>query len=93
MDGGKDDRFWEVLNSDIVKGDVVTEVMTKVVVDEGILSGGNWWTVLLLLKLGNGLVDKIKESFGGGEIKGQVLRLQWALIVQLVLRVDWWQVL
>jgi len=45
--------------------------MTKVGVDEGILSGGNWWSVLLLLKLCNGLVDETKEAFGSGEIGGQ----------------------
>jgi len=37
-------------------------------VDEGVLSGGNRWTVLLLLKLGDGLVDKTEEAFGSGEV-------------------------
>jgi len=46
------------------------EVVTKVGMDEGVLSGKNQWMVLLLLKLGDGLVDKTKESFGGGEISG-----------------------
>ena len=40
-------------------------------VDIGVLSGRNWWTVLLLLKLGDGLVDETKESFRGGEIGGR----------------------
>jgi len=44
------------------------EVMTEMGIDKGVLSGGNWWTVLLLLKLGNGLVDETKESFGSGEV-------------------------
>jgi len=39
--------------------------------DEGILSGGNWQSVRLLLKLGDGLVDKTKESFRSGEIGGR----------------------
>jgi len=39
------------------------EVVTKMGIDEGILSGGNQWMVLLLLKLGNGLIDETKESF------------------------------
>ena len=46
------------------------EVVTKVGVDEGVLSGGNQGSVLLLLKLGDSLVDKTKEAFGGGEIGG-----------------------
>jgi len=49
---------------------VVAEVVTKVSVDKGVLSGGNWWLVLLLLKLGNGLVNKTKEAFRSGEIGG-----------------------
>ena len=44
------------------------EVTTEVGMSEGVLSGGNRWTVLLLLKLGNGLVDKTKESFRSGEV-------------------------
>jgi len=47
---------------------VVAEIVAKMGVDEGVLSGGNQWTVLLLLKLGDGLVDEIKESFGSGEV-------------------------
>jgi len=50
---------------------VVVEVVTKVGMDEGVLSGGDWWTVLLLLKLGNGLVDETKESFRSGKIRGR----------------------
>jgi len=50
---------------------VVAEVVTEMGVDKGILSGGNRWSVLLLLKLGDGLVDKTKETFGSGEIRGQ----------------------
>ena len=71
MDGGKDDRFWEGLNCDVVEGDVVAEVMTNVGVDKGVLSGGNWWSVLLLLKLGDGLVDETKESFRSGKVRGR----------------------
>jgi len=71
MDQGKENGLREGLDCNVVKGDVVAEVMTKVGVDKGILSGGNWWTVLLLLKLGNGLVDETKESFGSGEIGGR----------------------
>ena len=50
---------------------MVVGVVTKVGVDEGVSSGGNWWPVLLLLKLGDGLVDETKESFGSGDIGGQ----------------------
>jgi len=50
---------------------VVAEVMTEVGMDEGVLSGRNQWMVLLLLKTGNGLVDKTEEVFGGGEIRGR----------------------
>jgi len=50
---------------------VVTEVVTKVGVDEGVLSGGNQWLVLLLLKSGDGLVDETKETFRSGEIRGR----------------------
>jgi len=50
---------------------MVVEVMTKVGVGEGVLSGGNQWLVLLLLKMGDGLVDKTKEAFRGGEIGGR----------------------
>ena len=49
---------------------MVAEVVAKVGMDEGILSGGNQWSVLLFLKLGDSLVDETKESFGGGEIGG-----------------------
>ena len=48
---------------------MVMEVVTEVGVDEGVLSGGNRWSVLLVLKLGDGLVDETKESFGNGEIR------------------------
>jgi len=58
VDGGEGDRFGQLLNCNVVKGDVVVEVVTKMGVDEGILSGGNWWAVLLLLKLGDGLVNE-----------------------------------
>ena len=47
---------------------MVAEVVTKIGVDRSVLSGGNWWLVLLLLKLGDGLVDETKESFRSGEI-------------------------
>jgi len=50
---------------------VVTEVMAKVVMDKGVLSGGNRWSVLLLLKLGDGLVDEAKKSFGNKGIRGR----------------------
>ena len=50
---------------------MVAEVVTEVSMDEGVLSGGNWWSVLLPLKLGDGLVDKTKKSFRSGEIGGQ----------------------
>jgi len=50
---------------------VVAEVVTKVGVDEGVLSGGNRGLVLLLLKLGDGLVDETEEAFRGGEIRGR----------------------
>ena len=49
---------------------MVTEVVTEVVAGEGVLSGGNRWMVLLLLKLGDSLVDKTKEAFGSGEVRG-----------------------
>jgi len=39
--------------------------------DGGVLSGGNWWSVLLLLKLGNGLVDETEEAFRSGEVRGR----------------------
>ena len=47
---------------------MVAEVVAEMGVDEGVLSGGNQWSVLLLLKLGNGLVDETEETFGSGEI-------------------------
>jgi len=47
------------------------EVVTEVIVDEGVLSGGNRWLVLLLLKPGDGLVDETKKAFGSGEIGGR----------------------
>jgi len=47
---------------------VVAEIVTEVGVDEGVLSGGNRWLVLLLLKLGDGLVDETEETFGSREI-------------------------
>ena len=50
---------------------MVAEVVTEVGMDAGVLSGGNWWSVLLLLKAGDGLVDETEEAFGGGEIGGQ----------------------
>jgi len=50
---------------------MVVEVVTKVGVDKGILSGGNQWSVLLLLKLGDGLVDETEKAFGSGEIGGR----------------------
>ena len=50
---------------------MVTVVVTEVVVDGGILSGGNRWTVLLLLELGDGLIDEIKETFRSGEVGGR----------------------
>jgi len=71
VDGGKEDGLREGLDSDVIKGDVVAEVMIEMGVGEGILSGGNQWAVLLLLKLGNGLIDKAKETFGSGEVRGQ----------------------
>jgi len=46
------------------------EVVSKVDVGGGISSGGNWWLVLLLLELGDGLIDETKETFGSGEIRG-----------------------
>jgi len=49
---------------------VVAEVVTEMGVDEGVLSGGNWGSVLFLLKLGDGLVDETKESFRSWEIGG-----------------------
>jgi len=49
---------------------VVIEIVTKMVVGGGILSGKNQWLVLLLLKLGDGLVDETKESLGSGEVRG-----------------------
>jgi len=49
---------------------MVAEVVTEVGVDKGVLSGGNWWSVLLLLKLGDSLVDETKEAFGSGEVRG-----------------------
>jgi len=49
---------------------VVAEVVTKVGMDKGVLSGGHRLLVLLLLKLGDGLVDKTKESFRSGEFGG-----------------------
>jgi len=70
VDGGEEDGLREGLDCDVVKGDVVTEVVTKVGVDEGILSGGNRWMVLFLLKMGDGLVDETKESFRSGEVGG-----------------------
>jgi len=50
---------------------VVVGVLTEVAVGEGVLSGGNRWSVLLLLKLGDGLIDETKEAFGSGEIGGR----------------------
>jgi len=50
---------------------VVVEVVAEVGMGEGILSGGNQWLVLLLLKLGNGLVDETKEAFRGWEVGGR----------------------
>jgi len=46
-------------------------VVTEVVVNGSVSSGGNQWTVLLLLELGDGLVDKTKETFQGGKIRGR----------------------
>jgi len=46
-------------------------VVTEVVVNSSVSSGGNQWTVLLLLELGDGLVDKTKETFWGGKIRGR----------------------
>jgi len=70
VDQGKYDRLREVLNCDVIKGDVVMEVGTEVGMGEGVLRGGNWWMVLLLLKLGDGHIDEAKETFGSGEIGG-----------------------
>ena len=50
---------------------MVAEVVTKVGMDVGVLSGGNRWSVLLLLKLGNSLIDKTEESFGSREVGGR----------------------
>ena len=58
LDGGGVNRFGECLDCNVVEGDVVAEVVTKVGVDVGVLSGGNRWSVLLLLKTGDGLVDE-----------------------------------
>ena len=71
VDGGKEDGLGEGLDSDVIKGDVVAEVMIKMGMGKGVLSGGNQWAVLLLLKLGNGLIDKAEETFGSGEVRGQ----------------------
>jgi len=46
-------------------------VVTEVVVNGSVSSGGNRWTVLLLLELGDGLVDETKETFQGGKIRGR----------------------
>jgi len=46
------------------------EVATEAAMGEGILSGGNQWMVLLLLKLGDGLINETKETFRSGEIGG-----------------------
>ena len=58
MDGGEGDGFGQLLDCNVVKGDVVMEVVTKMGVDKGVLSGGNRWAVLLLLKLGDGLINE-----------------------------------
>jgi len=71
VDGGKEDGLGEGLNSDVIKGDVVAEVMIKMGMGEGILSGGNKWAVLLLLKLSNGLIDEAKKTFRSGEVRGR----------------------
>ena len=47
---------------------MVAEFVTEVGTDEGVLSGGNQWLVLLLLKLGDGLVNETEKTFGSGEL-------------------------
>jgi len=50
---------------------VVVVVVTEAAVGKGVLSGGNRWSVLLLLKLGYGLADETEEAFGSWGVGGR----------------------